>query len=36
MTCSVSFDHRYLDGAEATSFVNDFTAFIEHPVRVLL
>jgi pyruvate dehydrogenase E2 component (dihydrolipoamide acetyltransferase) len=36
MTCSVSFDHRYLDGAEATSFVNDVTAFIEHPVRVLL
>ncbi len=36
MTCSLSFDHRYIDGAEATSFINDFTSLIEHPVRVLL
>jgi pyruvate/2-oxoglutarate dehydrogenase complex dihydrolipoamide acyltransferase (E2) component len=36
MSCSLSFDHRYIDGAEATGFINDLTFLIEHPVRVLL
>lgn len=36
MSCSLSFDHRYLDGAEATAFINDLTELIEHPVQVLL
>lgn len=36
MSCSLSFDHRYIDGAEATGFINDLTELIERPVRVLL
>jgi pyruvate/2-oxoglutarate dehydrogenase complex dihydrolipoamide acyltransferase (E2) component len=31
MSCSLSFDHRYIDGAEATSFINDLTSLIGHP-----
>lgn len=35
LTCSLSFDHRYVDGAEATAFINDFTGFVERPDRAL-
>lgn len=35
MACSLSFDHRYLDGAEATMFINELTELIEHPIRAL-
>lgn len=33
MSCSLSFDHRYIDGAEATSFINDLTSLIGHPLE---
>jgi pyruvate dehydrogenase E2 component (dihydrolipoamide acetyltransferase) len=35
MVCSLSFDHRYVDGAEATYFINDLTDYLEHPERAL-
>lgn len=31
MSCSLSFDHRYIDGAQATAFINDLTSTIGHP-----
>jgi pyruvate dehydrogenase E2 component (dihydrolipoamide acetyltransferase) len=34
-SCSVSFDHRYIDGAEATLFVNDVAEMLERPERAL-
>jgi pyruvate/2-oxoglutarate dehydrogenase complex dihydrolipoamide acyltransferase (E2) component len=33
MSCSLSFDHRYIDGAEATSFINNLTSLIGHPLE---
>lgn len=35
LTCSLSFDHRYIDGAEAVRFVNDLGDYLEHPERAL-
>ncbi|MFT7473802.1 MAG: pyruvate/2-oxoglutarate dehydrogenase complex dihydrolipoamide acyltransferase (E2) component [Verrucomicrobiales bacterium] len=35
MSCSLSFDHRYIDGAEATAFINELTSLIENPVTGL-
>lgn len=35
MSCSLSFDHRHLDGAEATHFINDLTESLERPVRAI-
>ena len=35
LSCSLSFDHRYIDGAEAARFINEFGAYIEHPERAL-
>ncbi len=35
LSCSLSFDHRYIDGAEATLFINDLAALIEDPDRAL-
>lgn len=31
MNCSLSFDHRYIDGAESITFINDIARFIENP-----
>ena len=31
LALSLSFDHRYIDGAEATYFINDLVAFLEAP-----
>jgi pyruvate dehydrogenase E2 component (dihydrolipoamide acetyltransferase) len=36
MSCSLSFDHRYLDGGEATRFINELTLNFERPLRVLV
>ncbi len=36
LTCSLSFDHRYLDGAEATAFINEFAGLVERPERALV
>jgi len=36
MTGSISFDHRFIDGAEATAFINDLTGFLEQPERSLV
>lgn len=35
MSCSLSFDHRYIDGAEATAFINDLTSLVDHPAQGL-
>lgn len=35
MTCSLSFDHRFIDGAEAVRFINDLADYLEHPERAL-
>jgi pyruvate dehydrogenase E2 component (dihydrolipoamide acetyltransferase) len=35
LALSLSFDHRYIDGAEATHFINDLVAFIEEPDTAL-
>jgi pyruvate dehydrogenase E2 component (dihydrolipoamide acetyltransferase) len=35
MVCSLSFDHRYIDGAEATHFINELSDYFEHPERAL-
>jgi pyruvate dehydrogenase E2 component (dihydrolipoamide acetyltransferase) len=35
MACSLSFDHRYIDGAGATYFINDLAAMFECPERAL-
>ncbi len=35
MNCSLSFDHRYIDGAEATMFINDLAEFLEQPELAL-
>jgi pyruvate/2-oxoglutarate dehydrogenase complex dihydrolipoamide acyltransferase (E2) component len=32
MSCSLSFDHRYIDGEDATRFINEITEMIEHPL----
>jgi pyruvate dehydrogenase E2 component (dihydrolipoamide acetyltransferase) len=34
-SCSVSFDHRYIDGAESTLFVNSVAEMLECPERAL-
>lgn len=36
MICSLSFDHRFVDGAEVTGFLNDLDAFLTHPERALM
>ena len=33
MVCSLSFDHRLVDGAEATAFINDLANLLEFPTR---
>ncbi|HMJ77372.1 MAG TPA: dihydrolipoamide acetyltransferase family protein [Iamia sp.] len=35
MVCSLSFDHRYIDGAMATAFINDLASYLERPERAL-
>ena len=35
LLCSLSFDHRYVDGAEAVHFINDLGGYLEHPERAL-
>jgi pyruvate/2-oxoglutarate dehydrogenase complex dihydrolipoamide acyltransferase (E2) component len=35
MTASVSFDHRFIDGAEVTEFINCLGAFLEQPLGAL-
>ena len=35
VACSLSFDHRFIDGAEAVAFVNDVAANIESPEQAL-
>jgi len=35
MSCSLSFDHRHLDGAEATLFINELAENIEQPSRAI-
>lgn len=35
MAASLSFDHRYIDGADATYFINDLAALFECPERAL-
>lgn len=36
INASLSFDHRFIDGADALSFINDFVEMIEAPERVLI
>lgn len=36
MNASLSFDHRFIDGADALSFINDLVEMIEAPERVLV
>jgi pyruvate dehydrogenase E2 component (dihydrolipoamide acetyltransferase) len=31
MNCSLSFDHRFLDGADGTRFINDLAGMLEYP-----
>jgi len=31
MNCSLSFDHRFLDGADGTRFINDLAEMLEYP-----
>ena len=35
LALSLSFDHRYIDGAEATYFINDLVALLEEPEAAL-
>jgi pyruvate dehydrogenase E2 component (dihydrolipoamide acetyltransferase) len=35
VACSLSFDHRFIDGADAVAFVNDVAAHIENPEQAL-
>lgn len=35
LTASLSFDHRFIDGAEAVRFINDLAELLEHPERAL-
>jgi pyruvate dehydrogenase E2 component (dihydrolipoamide acetyltransferase) len=35
LTASLSFDHRFIDGAEAVRFINDLADLLEHPERAL-
>ena len=35
VACSLSFDHRFIDGADATRFINDIAAMIECPEAAL-
>jgi len=35
MNASLSFDHRFIDGADAVAFVNDFADMIENPEKAL-
>ena len=35
LTASLSFDHRFIDGAEAVRFINDLADLFEHPERAL-
>lgn len=35
MNASLSFDHRFIDGADAVAFINDFAGLIENPETVL-
>jgi pyruvate/2-oxoglutarate dehydrogenase complex dihydrolipoamide acyltransferase (E2) component len=32
LTASLSFDHRFIDGADATAFINDLSASFEDPI----
>jgi pyruvate dehydrogenase E2 component (dihydrolipoamide acetyltransferase) len=32
LTASLSFDHRFVDGADATAFINDLSASLENPI----
>jgi pyruvate dehydrogenase E2 component (dihydrolipoamide acetyltransferase) len=36
MTCTLSCDHRAVDGSVGAEFIAAFKAFIEHPVRLIL
>jgi pyruvate dehydrogenase E2 component (dihydrolipoamide acetyltransferase) len=35
LTASLSFDHRFIDGAEAVRFINDLADLLEYPERAL-
>ncbi len=35
MNASLSFDHRFIDGADAIAFINDFADMIENPEKAL-
>lgn len=35
MTASVSFDHRFIDGAEVTAFINTLADFLERPLAAM-
>jgi pyruvate/2-oxoglutarate dehydrogenase complex dihydrolipoamide acyltransferase (E2) component len=35
LMCSLSFDHRYIDGVEGTTFINDLVELLQAPARVL-
>jgi len=36
MNCSVSFDHRFIDGADSVAFINDLTQVFEEPQQALV
>jgi pyruvate dehydrogenase E2 component (dihydrolipoamide acetyltransferase) len=36
MTCSMSADHRLIDGAVAAQFLNKFKTILEHPMSLLV
>ena len=36
MTCTLSCDHRAVDGAVGAEFLGAFKEFIEHPIRLIL
>lgn len=36
LACSLSFDHRFLDGADATAFINDLAVVFSEPERALV
>jgi pyruvate dehydrogenase E2 component (dihydrolipoamide acetyltransferase) len=36
VTCTLSCDHRVVDGALGARFLNAFKGFIEDPVRMLI
>jgi pyruvate/2-oxoglutarate dehydrogenase complex dihydrolipoamide acyltransferase (E2) component len=31
LNCSLSFDHRFIDGADSVAFINDLAHFFQDP-----